>query len=128
MSEQRWKKAEELAARQYLTLVNRETDEDGEYYFVAVNPELPGCRADGDTPDAAKKNLAEARVDFIYFLLEDNLPVPDPDSFTVQSEREQYLKANASPRQSDPKHLDISPEYDQGAPHTDHVIPAQASR
>jgi predicted RNase H-like HicB family nuclease len=46
--------------------------------YIAQNPELPGCKSQGRTPKEAIANLAAARIDFIYFLIEDGLPVPDP--------------------------------------------------
>ena len=72
MGDKQWQKAERLAARQYFTVIHREETEKGERYYVATHPDLPGCRADGQTPEEAKQELATARVDFIYFLLEDN--------------------------------------------------------
>ena len=40
--------------------------------------EILGCVSHGDTIPEALEWIELARVDFIYFLLEDGLPVPDP--------------------------------------------------
>ncbi len=47
--------------------------------YLAKAPELEGCFGQGKSVDDAVKSLGEARVDYIYSLLEDNLPVPDPN-------------------------------------------------
>jgi predicted RNase H-like HicB family nuclease len=73
-----WERAERLAARPYTTEVVRDESTDGEPMFLARHPELPGCQAQGETVDEALHNLNGARLDFIYFLLEDGLPVPEP--------------------------------------------------
>ncbi len=82
MVDNQLQKAEELAARPYVTIVSRESDGD-DYYYVATHPDLTGCTAVGYTPEEAKQELAKARIDFIYFLLEDNLTVPDPKSYEI---------------------------------------------
>jgi predicted RNase H-like HicB family nuclease len=46
-------------------------------YCYAFHPELPGCISGGETPNKAKQNLSDARIDYIYYLLEDGLQVPD---------------------------------------------------
>lgn len=89
MNSDLWEEAKKLSARNLITVIVREdTEEDGSYY-VAMHPDLPGCMADGATPEEAKKNLAEARVDFIYYLLEDNLPVPSTKASEIESEADQ---------------------------------------
>jgi predicted RNase H-like HicB family nuclease len=86
MSNNQWAKAKELAARNYFTVINREESDKGEYYYVAAHPDLPGCMADGQTPEEAKQELAKALVDYIYFLLEDNVTVPEPKTYEVTSQ------------------------------------------
>ena len=39
---------------------------------------MPGCVSDGGTEQEAKANVKLALIDFIYFLLEDELPIPAP--------------------------------------------------
>ena len=78
MDEQTLRRAKELASRAYQVHVFPDASTDGELGFVATVPELPICMADGDSVEEAKHNLESAIVDFIYFLLEDGLPVPEP--------------------------------------------------
>lgn len=78
MTNNRHEEATRLANRSYRTLVFLDETTEGEPIYVALNPELKGCVSQGDTPDEAVTNLREARFDFIYFLLEDGLDVPEP--------------------------------------------------
>ena len=78
MNKQQLQRAEELASRPYqIELVAYETP-DGERYFFASVPEMSGCVSDGTTEQEAKTNVKLAMIDFIYFLLEDGLLVPEP--------------------------------------------------
>jgi predicted RNase H-like HicB family nuclease len=70
--------AQECASRPYLTVVLRDETTDGDPIYVAMNPELEGCIAQGDTPDEARQNLSETRIDFIRYMLEDDVPIPEP--------------------------------------------------
>lgn len=74
-----WARAGVLATRVYK--VEFEWDEllDGSSVVVAINPELPGCLAQGMTVEEALEELKEARQVYIYSLLEDGLPVPEPE-------------------------------------------------
>ncbi|MFP3938112.1 MAG: type II toxin-antitoxin system HicB family antitoxin [Phycisphaerae bacterium] len=64
-------------ARKYLVIIER--GEDGS--FSAYVPDLPGCVAVGqDTPEAAKKLVAEAIESHIEGMAEDGLPIPEPSS------------------------------------------------
>ena len=78
MNNQTLKKAKELANRPYQIRIFLDETTDDEPIYVAVIPELPGCVAYGDTPEEAKHNITTAKEDFIYFLLEDELTVPEP--------------------------------------------------
>jgi antitoxin HicB len=63
----------------YLSLNYRKTvyqDEDGDY-IVEVT-ELPGCLADGATPDEAFANLREAMVSWLKSRMEAGLEIPEP--------------------------------------------------
>jgi len=71
-------KAKQLAARDYTVIITEDTLSDGGKIYVVEHPELPGCMAQGTTIAAAQEELAEATVDYIYYLLEDGLDVPDP--------------------------------------------------
>ncbi len=73
-----WRKAKELATRPYQIDYFAERDDDGKpYYFVEVL-EMPGCHSDGETIEEARENVQSALVDFIYFLLEDGVDIPEP--------------------------------------------------
>jgi predicted RNase H-like HicB family nuclease len=51
---------------------------DGGEVFVAFNPDLDGCMAQGDTPQEAVKNLDAVRIEYFEHLLEHGLPIPAP--------------------------------------------------
>lgn len=51
---------------------------DGAQIFVARHPELPGCMAQGETPEDANSALAEARELYLDSLLEDGIEPPPP--------------------------------------------------
>ena len=72
------RQAENLAARPYQMVTFRDRTTDGEPTFVALIPELPGCNSHGETLAEAQASLNEAKVEFIYFMLEDGLTVPEP--------------------------------------------------
>jgi len=61
----------------YLVIVEKA---DGNY--SAYSPDIPGCIATGTTRDEAEKNIREAISFHIEGLKEDDLPVPEPSSFT----------------------------------------------
>jgi len=75
-------KALQLAARPYTVRILRD-DSDSETLYLALNPELEGCMAQGETVTEAESNLDEVRVIYIEHLLEHNLPVPYPESMTT---------------------------------------------
>jgi predicted RNase H-like HicB family nuclease len=82
MNERLMRQAEELASKPYIDSVVLDETTDGEPIYLAFTPELEGCMAQGETIDKAVENLQEARADYIYSLLEDNLAVPEPRSTT----------------------------------------------
>jgi len=49
--------------------------------YSAYSPDLPGCAATGSTREEAEKNIYEAIEMHVHGLLEDNLPVPESESF-----------------------------------------------
>jgi predicted RNase H-like HicB family nuclease len=77
-----WRKAEELAAQKYTVVFYPDVDSTGKKIFIAKSPELYGCMAEGLTKEEAEDNLMDARVDYIYSLLIDNLTVPEPIRIT----------------------------------------------
>jgi predicted RNase H-like HicB family nuclease len=52
--------------------------DDDQTYWVAEIPDLPGCVADGQTPDEAVKELEEAKRLWIETQIEDGFEVPEP--------------------------------------------------
>ena len=49
--------------------------------YSAYSPDLPGCVATGSTRAEAEKNIYEAIEMPVQGLLEDNLPIPESESF-----------------------------------------------
>ena len=47
----------------------------------AYSPDLPGCVATGATREEAERNMHEAIEMHVRGLLEDNLPIPESNSF-----------------------------------------------
>jgi len=86
MSENLRQKAKKLAVRPYWVMIRIDASEPDEPLYVALNPELEGCMAQGETVEDAKKNLDEFRVDYIEHLLEHNLPVPAPAGVTASTD------------------------------------------
>jgi predicted RNase H-like HicB family nuclease len=78
MDEKLIKQATELADRPYTILVSVETTATGQSIYLAKNPELIGCMAQGETLDEARKNLRDARIDYIYDSLLSNDIIPEP--------------------------------------------------
>ncbi len=61
--------------RKYLVVVEKA---NGNY--SAYSPDIAGCVAVGDTPEEALKNMREAIEFHLQSLVEDNIPVPEPQS------------------------------------------------
>jgi predicted RNase H-like HicB family nuclease len=55
--------------------------EKAENNFSAYSPDLPGCVATGVTREAVEKNMHEAIQLHIQGMMEDNLPIPESQSF-----------------------------------------------
>src|SRR5438067_9007305 len=52
--------------------------DEGEPCYVVRYPDLPGCMAQGDTPEEALQSLIELREPYIESMRRRGLPVPDP--------------------------------------------------
>ena len=78
MDKELFEQAKKLAARNYTLSVFEDTLPSGEKIYMAKNPELAGCMAQGMSIEEAIDNLAEARLDYIYDSLEDGIPIPAP--------------------------------------------------
>ena len=61
----------------YTTIVWRADTTDGDYIYLAHHPELPGCCAQGDTPDEARAALDEVRAAYLAHLAAHKLPAPE---------------------------------------------------
>lgn len=53
--------------------LEHEDEGQGVEYWVARNPDLPGCLADGETPEEAVANLRVVRLMYIEHLEMNNL-------------------------------------------------------
>lgn len=49
--------------------------------YSAYSPDLPGCIATGQTREEAERNIHEAIELHVRGLMEDNLPIPQSESF-----------------------------------------------
>ena len=56
--------------------------EEDQAYIVSV-PELPGCMADGKTPEEAVKNTEIVISEWIETALEDGEEIPEPHLFSM---------------------------------------------
>ena len=54
-----------------------DADEGG---FVAAFPDLPGCFSSGKTVEEAYKNAEDAKHEWLMAAIEENMPIPEPDS------------------------------------------------
>ncbi len=55
--------------------------EKTENNFSAYSPDLPGCVATGATREEVEKNMREAIQLHIQGMIEDNIPIPESQSF-----------------------------------------------
>jgi len=62
----------------YHIVIKKDFDHDGEEYFGAEIPELPGCGAEGRTREEALRKLQEAKRAWIEVSLERGLDIPEP--------------------------------------------------
>lgn len=81
-----WQRAEQLAAQEWECHVAQEELLDGSPVYLARNLELPGCLAQGHTPEEALAELKEATCVYLAASLHHQLPIPTPAS-TRQSVR-----------------------------------------
>jgi predicted RNase H-like HicB family nuclease len=81
MDEKLLARSKSLASRGYSITIQIDHTTNGEDIYFAQCEELDGCMAQGETPEKAIQNMNIAIEDFIYFLLEDEMPVPKPSQF-----------------------------------------------
>jgi predicted RNase H-like HicB family nuclease len=82
MNKAQLEEAIKLASRPYNITVSQDRLSNGSKVYMARNPELAGCKAQGNSPTDAINNLRDARIDYIYYLIEDGLEVPVPATQT----------------------------------------------
>lgn len=93
--------AQQLSNRPHVTMVVLDQTTENEPIYIAFHPELEGCLAQGRTSKEAALNLQAARLDFIYSLLHDQLPVPPPGQVasTQTSSPDNSLSIPSNPQQ-----------------------------
>lgn len=74
-----------LANRSYRYEIRLDETTTGQPIYFAACLDLEGCFAQGQTIEEALHNLILAQIDYIYSLLEDHQPVPDPIPVAVAS-------------------------------------------
>ena len=58
------------------------TDSDGTHYWTAEYPLIQGCKTDGETREDAIVNVRELFDEFIETMLEENIKIEEPDTWT----------------------------------------------
>ena len=61
----------------YTTQITEIAAEDGGGYLIEI-PLLKGCVSDGETIAGALENIKEAKEEWFKYMLENNLPIPEP--------------------------------------------------
>ncbi len=92
MTENLREQAAKLAARPYTLRVLRDDSEPEEPLYVALNPELDGCMAQGTTIEEAEISLNAFRIAYIEHLLQHGLPVPEPATMTTSTSAPVFSK------------------------------------
>jgi len=64
----------------YPKVIRKDTDDDGNEYYEAEIPDLPGCGSWGKTEEEALQRLDEAKKAYLEVSLDKNLPIPEPVS------------------------------------------------
>lgn len=105
MNAKYYQQAEKLADQDYPVRIDQEYLSTGELVFVASNPDLPNCIGSGDTENEAISDLQNARIDYIAYLLQNNLDVPEPNHVNLSSYKITFFMypfQNAANRVSEP--------------------------
>ncbi len=68
---------DQYKALNYPTVVMAD-ERDGEQWFIASHPDLPGCMSDGATEEEAIENLLDATELYLSTLAEDGIQIPLP--------------------------------------------------
>lgn len=67
----------------YNVLIEKLAEEDGGGYIAKV-PALPGCIADGDTPEEVLPKIQDAIEDYIALKIKLSQPVPEPEYYKIE--------------------------------------------
>jgi predicted RNase H-like HicB family nuclease len=78
MNDEVFERAKQLASRPYPFQIYKDEEGDDETRYLARNPDIEGCMAQGASQHEAIENLKDARVDLFEFLLERGEPIPEP--------------------------------------------------
>lgn len=73
------KNAQDYMKLPYTKNIQEINDESGHYFYGTVL-ELDGCQSTGDTLEELYESLSEAMLGYIETKLENNLPIPTPES------------------------------------------------
>lgn len=84
--------------------------EEDQAYIVSV-PELPGCMADGKTPEEAVKNTEIIIQEWIETALEEGEEIPEPHLFSMPVQIRGDIMSN---RERIIELLDVIPDYKIG--------------
>lgn len=71
------KRLEYYMKLRYTTQITEIAAEDGGGYLVEI-PLLKGCMSDGETVAEALDNIREAKLEWFTYMLENDLPIPEP--------------------------------------------------
>jgi predicted RNase H-like HicB family nuclease len=99
--------AKELAKLPYSVIITQDEATDGAPILLVENDELKGCMAQGITMDEAIADLADARVDFIYSLLDDGLDIPLPEQTLTVTTGAEVFEETWSGNTTEPAFVDV---------------------
>ena len=68
----------------YTTQITEIAVEDGSGYLIEI-PLLKGCVSDGETIAEALENIKEVKVEWFAYMLDNDLPIPEPIDITKYS-------------------------------------------
>ena len=71
------KRLEYYMKLRYTIQITEIAAEDGGGYLVEI-PLLKGCMSDGETVAEALDNIREAKLEWFTYMLENDLPIPEP--------------------------------------------------
>jgi len=107
MDEKLMEQARQLAKLPYSVSITQDEATDGTPLLLLEHDELKGCMAQGKTMDEAMANLDDARVDYIYSLLEDGQEIPVPEQRRTVTTGADSFEETYSPAIEEPGFLDV---------------------